>query len=357
MITYEAIGLVQLSGLGRRADGGFQAQVEWTPVPPADDLDGVVDRVELRRLLRRASDRDPAFVTGWRRAELPAPTELDDLAYSVVADDLLRRLAMPLSERIELMARPERERFQALIHQLRELADGTPPPPQTAQRLGRPLIDLPREGVPVLANNIWLTPGGVSTITASAFISDKAFAAGWLAFTVRPHRGPGRDGHPTAVALGHGQRRRVLLVDHGSDPARDHSCGAPGRGGPFARCPAPSAARPRSGLPAGRGTRRSRPTSSCCIAPTRDTRVIGTAPARLPAVAGESLHLVAGLDVMADRPTGLRRADGAGPAGDRLARPVSALTLALQSVADGRPLSEARAAAAEIAAAALHGDR
>ena len=36
---------------------------------------------------------------------------------------------------------------------------------------------------------------------------------------------------------------------------------------------------------------------------------------------------------------------------------LSALTQVLQSVADGRPLSEARAEAAEIAAAALRSDR
>ena len=182
-IKHEAIGLAQMSGVAQLADGGFQARVEWIPMPPAGDLHGVIDRDELRTLLRRAADRDPTFVTGWRRAAMPAPQEVADLEFRSLAQDLLRRLAMPLSDRIELMTRPERERFTALIDQLREIADGTPPPPQTAQRLDRPLIDLPPEPIPVLANNIWLTPGQVSTITASAFLSDAAFAAGWLAFT------------------------------------------------------------------------------------------------------------------------------------------------------------------------------
>ena len=68
-----------------------------------------------------------------------------------VAEDLLRRLPMPLSTRIELMTRPERDRFQILIDQLREIADGAPPEPERAQRLDRPLIDLPPHGIPVLA--------------------------------------------------------------------------------------------------------------------------------------------------------------------------------------------------------------
>ena len=152
-------------------------------VGATDDLDGIVDRADLRDLLRRAADRDPAFDTGWRRSVMRPPSEVAGLGLRDAGEDLLRRLPMPLSTRIELVTRPERDRFQTLIDQLGEIADGAPPPPETAQRLDRPLIDLPPHGVPVLPNDIWLTPGNVSTISASAFISGKAFAAGWLAFT------------------------------------------------------------------------------------------------------------------------------------------------------------------------------
>ena len=152
---------------------------------------------------------------------------------------------MPLSDRIELMTRPETERFETLIHRLREIADATPPPPQTAQRLGRLLIDLPPEAVPVLADNIWLTPGRVSTITASPFISDKAFAAGWLAFT--GDLTVGRVAMAIDGGVGHGQQRRVLLADRRSDPVGHHPerC-ARGEAGLFvvALVPAPSAGRP-----------------------------------------------------------------------------------------------------------------
>ena len=61
----------------RRADGGFQARLEFVPTGPAGDLDGVVHWAELRELLRRAADRDPAFVTGWlRRPAMRAPREV-----------------------------------------------------------------------------------------------------------------------------------------------------------------------------------------------------------------------------------------------------------------------------------------
>lgn len=176
VIKHEAIGLVQMSGVAQRADGGFQARLESIPMPPAGDLGGVIDSDELQELLRRAADRDPTFATGWRRAVMRPPSEVAELPVRAVAEDLLRRLVMPLSNRIELMTRPERERFQTLINQLRELADGVPPQPETAQRLDRPLIDLPPHAVPVLAAKIWLTPGIVSTIRASAVISDEALA-------------------------------------------------------------------------------------------------------------------------------------------------------------------------------------
>ena len=67
MINYKAIGLVQLSEVTRRADGGSQARLESVPTGPTGDLDGVIHWAELRELLRRAADRDPAFVTGWQR--------------------------------------------------------------------------------------------------------------------------------------------------------------------------------------------------------------------------------------------------------------------------------------------------
>lgn len=183
IIRYEAIGLVRITEVIRRADGGYQARVESVPLPGADDVDGVISRDDLKDLLRRAADRDPVFVTGWQRPRMSAPLEVADLPWSSVGDDLLRRLPMPLSARIEAMTRPERERFQTLIDRLREVADGTPPQPETAQRLDRAPTDLPPYAVPVLPANVWLTPGNISTISASAFICEKAFAAGWLAFT------------------------------------------------------------------------------------------------------------------------------------------------------------------------------
>ena len=65
MINYEAISLVQMSEVTRRADGGYQARLESVPLGPTGDLDGVIDRADLRELLRRAADRDPTFATGW----------------------------------------------------------------------------------------------------------------------------------------------------------------------------------------------------------------------------------------------------------------------------------------------------
>lgn len=158
-ITYEVIGVVRLSKVDRRVDGGYQARVQTVPLPPADDLDGLIGREDLTDLLRRAADRDPAVVSGWRRPAMRAPLEVADLAFGAVAEDLLCRLPMPLSKRIEAIVRPERIRFQSLLNQLREIADGSPPEPEKAQRLDRPLIDLPPHGIPVLPNDIWLTPG------------------------------------------------------------------------------------------------------------------------------------------------------------------------------------------------------
>ena len=67
-----------------------------------------------------------------------------------MGEDLLRWLPMPLSTRIELQTRPERDRFQTLIDQLREIADGAAPEPETAQRLDRPLVDLPSRLMPTI---------------------------------------------------------------------------------------------------------------------------------------------------------------------------------------------------------------
>lgn len=362
-IRYEAIGLVRLSGVARRADGGFQAQVEWVPAPPAGDLEGVVDRAELRQLWQRASDRDPTFVSGWRRAEMPAPTELDELGYDAVAEDLLRRLAMPLSKRIELIARPARERFEALIHQLRELADGIPPAPQIAQRLGRPLIDLPAEGVPVLANNIWLTPGGVSTITASPFISDQAFAAGWLAFTADLTVG--------RVAMATRPLRSSDTVNANgfhtltTDQIRPAIIRAvlPGEAGRslVELAPAPSAEEAAGrGLPEPDDERRrlSDYLELLRRAYARDPAVMGTASGTAYRLweAGRFTSLRALMSWQIGQlgfgaQTVLELQAIAWPAR------ISALTLALQAVADGRPLREATAAAAEAAAAALHDHR
>jgi hypothetical protein len=362
-IKYEAIGLVQLSGVDRRADGGFQAQVEWIPVPPAGDLEGVVDRAELRQLLRRASDRDPTFVTGWRRAGMPAPTEVEVLAYRAVSEDLLRRMAMPLSKRIELVSRPERERFQALIQQLREIADGTPPPPQAAQRLDRPLIDLPPEAIPVMPANIWLTPGGESTITASPFITDKAFAAGWLAFT--PDLTVGR------VAMVTRPLRRSDTVNADgfywltTDQIRPAIIGAvvPGEAGRslVELIPAPSAEEAAGrGLPEPEEERRRLSTYRELLqrAFARDPHVMGTATGMayrlwqagrftsLPALLSWQIgQLGFGAQTVLDL--------------QAIAWPArfDALTRVLQAVADGRPLGEARAEAVDVAAAALDGDR
>ena len=111
MINYKAIGLVRLSDVTQRPDGGFQARLEGVPT---GDLHGVVHWAELRELLRRAADRDPAFVTGWeRRPVMRPPREVGPLKFHDVGEDLLRRLPMPLSTRVELMTRPERDRSRS----------------------------------------------------------------------------------------------------------------------------------------------------------------------------------------------------------------------------------------------------
>jgi hypothetical protein len=183
VVNYEPIGVVRLSDVAKRPDGGLEARPTPVPAGGAGDLDGVVDRTDLRDLLHRAADRDPAVAAGWRRPAMRPSAEVADLAFGAVAEDLLRRLPMPLSTRVELMTRPERERFAALIDQLREIADGTPPGPERAQRLDRPPTDLPAHAIPVLVGDVWLTPGNVSTVKAGATISELALSAGWLAFT------------------------------------------------------------------------------------------------------------------------------------------------------------------------------
>jgi len=102
VINCKAIGLVRLSDVTQRPDGGFQARLESVPTGPTGDLHGVVHWAELRELLRRAADRDPAFVTGWlRQPAMRAPREVGPLKFHDVGVDLLRRLPMPQSTRIE----------------------------------------------------------------------------------------------------------------------------------------------------------------------------------------------------------------------------------------------------------------
>lgn len=358
-IQHETIGLVQMSGVAQRSDGGFQAELESIPMPPAGDLEGVVDRVELRELLRRAADSDPTVVTGWRRARMPTPQEVAELPFRAVTDDLLRRLAMPLSNRIDLMTRPERERFTLLLDQLRNIADETPPSPQTAQRLDRPMIDLPPEAVPVLPNNIWLTPGNVSTITASGFISDTAFAAGWLAFT--------SDLTVGRVAMATRPLRRSDTVDDNGfyslttdqiRPAIIHAV-LPGQSGRslVELVPAPSAAEGAGrNLPEPDEERRllSAYLQTLREAYARDPRVMGAASGSahrlwqagrftsLPALMSWQIGQL-GLDAQ----TVLDLQAVTWP------HRLRALTQVVQAVADGRPLREAGIEAARIAATAL----
>lgn len=362
-IRYEVTGPVRLSDVTRRDDGGHQARVEAIPTPPSGRLDGVVDRAELRRLLRRAADRDPAFVTGWRRAELPAPTEPAERSDRAVAEDLLRRLPMPLSQRIELAVTPERDRYAALVDRLRELADGTPPPEQTAQRIDRPLIDLPREAVPVLPHDIWLTPGAVSTITASPFISDRALAAGWLAFTADLTVG--------RVAMATRPLRRSDTVDENgfhllsTDQIRPAVIRAvvPGEAGRslIELVPAPSAEEAAGrGLPEPEEERRLLATYLDLLrrASGRDQDVTGTASGAAYRLwlAGRFTSLRALLSWQIGQlgfgaQTVLDLQAIAWP--DRFA----ALTAVLRAVAEGRTLGEARPEAAAIAAAALDAAR
>ncbi|MFT4164589.1 MAG: hypothetical protein QM650_05055 [Microlunatus sp.] len=358
-ITYEVIGVVRLSKVHRRADGGYQARVQTIPLPPAGDLDGLISREDLTDLLRRAADRDPAVVSGWRRPVMRAPLEVAELAFGAVAEDLLRRLPMSLSKRIEAMVRPERVRFQSLLNQLREIADGTPPEPEKAQRLDRPLIDLPPHGIPVLPNDIWLTPGNVSTITASAFISDKALAAGWLAFTADLTLG--------RAAMATRPVRRSDTVNAGGfydltvDQIRPAIVRAvlPGEAGRslVELAPAPSAAEAAGqGLPEPEAEREQLSAYLELLhrAYARDSRVVGTAT-------GSAYRLW-----QASRFTSLRAllswqigqlGFGAQAVLDlqAIAWPdrLQALTLVLRGVADGRPLATVTAEAAGIAAAAL----
>ncbi len=358
-ITYEAIGVVRLSKVDRRADGGYQARVQSIPLPSADDLDELISREDLAELLRRAADRDPAVVSGWRRPVMRAPLEVADLAFGDMAEDLLRRLPMPLSRRIELMIRPEHVRFQSLLNQLREIADGTPPEPETAQRLDRPLIDLPPHGIPVLPNDIWLTPGNVSTITASAFISDKALAEGWLAFTA--DLTVGRAAMATRPLRRSDTVNARGFYDLTTDQIRPAIVRAvlPGEAGRslVELAPAPSAAEAAGrGLPEPAEEREQLSTYLELLhrAHARDSRVVGTAT-------GSAYRLW-----QASRFTSLRAlmswqigqlGFGAQAVLDlqAIAWPdrLQALTLVLRGVADGRPLETVTAEAAGIAAAAL----
>lgn len=360
VINHEAVGLVQLSGVIKRPDGGFQARLESIPPPPAGALDGVIDRERLRELLRRAADRDPTFVTGWRRAVMRSPLEVADLAFHAVAEDLLRRLVMPLSERIELMTRPERERFQILVDQLRDVADGARPQPEMAQRLDRPLIDLPPHPVPVLAAKIWLTPGNVSTIKASDFISDQALAAGWLAFTTeltvgraamatRPLRRSTAAGADGRCALTTDQIRPAIIV-----------AVVPGVAGRslVVLAPAPSAEEAAGRAlpePVEERERLSAYLELLRLAYARDSRVLGTSSGSAHRLwqAGRFTSLrallswqIGQLGFSAQSVLDLQAI--AWP--DRL----RALTQVLQTVVGGRPLSEARTKGAQTAVAALH---
>lgn len=357
VILYEPIDLVRISKVIRRDDGGYQARLDSVERPSPDDLDGVISRTDLKDLLHRAADRDPVFVTGWQRPVMHAPYELAELPFGPVGEDLLARLPMPLSERIELMTRPERERFRALIDQVRAIADGTPPQPQIAQRLDRRPVDLPSEAVPVLAANVWLTPGNVSTISASQFISDKALAAGWLAFTAdltvgraamvtRPVRRSDEVNADGYYSLTTDQIRPAIV-----------RAVVPGEAGRslVELVPAPSAAEGH-GLPDPREERERLLGYVALLgrAHARDKRVTGTAsgPAYRLWQAGRFTSLPALMSWQIgqlgfDARTVIDLQAIAWP--DRL----RALTRVLQMVADGRPLEEARAEAAGIATTAL----
>jgi len=282
-----------------------------------------------------------------------------DLGFRDVGEDLLRRLAMPLSTRIELVTQPERDRFQTLIDQVRAIADGAPPQPETAQRLDRPLIDLPPHETPVIVANIWLTPGNVSTIKASAYISAEGLAAGWLAFTTILAVGQ-------AVMVTRPVRRSetadadgwYALTTDQIQPAiiRTVTRSAVGRS-LIALAPAPSAAEAAGrGLPAP-GDQQERLSAYLELlrrAYARDTRVVGTASGsayrlwqagRFASLRALMSWQIGQLGFGAQAVLDLQAI--AWP--DRL----RALSLVLQGVADGRPLPEVTAEAARIATAAL----
>jgi hypothetical protein len=350
VINYEPIGVVRMSEVAKRPDGGFEARREAVPSGAPAELGGVVDPVDLRDLLRRAAERDPAFAAGWRRPAMRPPAELSGLRFHDVGEDLLRRLPLPLSSRIELLARPERDRFQALIDQLREIADGAPPPPETAQRLDRPPTDLPPHEIPALVADIWLTPGNVSTIKAGASISGEALTAGWLAFT-------------TSLTVG-----QAVMVTR--PVRRSETAAADGRYALTADQIRPALIRTVMRSEAGRAlvTLAAAPSAAdqsafgdlvaylelLRRAYARDTRVVGTA-------SGSAYRLW-----QAGRFTSLRAllswqigqlGFGAQAVLDlqAVAWPdrLRALTLVLQGVADGRPLPEATDEAAGVASAAL----
>ena len=234
-ITHEAIGLVQLSGRrpARRRRVPGAAGVDSPP--PADDLDGVVDRVELRRAaasgvrprphLRHrlaaggAADPDGGGGSGLPRRRRGSAAPVGDAALGPDRADgppgtgAVRDPGRPAPRDRRRDAATTADRAAARPSADRPPAGGGPGPGQQHLAHARQRVD--DHGQPLHLRQ------GVRGRLAGVHL--------------RPHRGPGGDGHSTAVALGHGQRRRVLLADHRSDPAGDHSCGAPGRGGPFAR--------------------------------------------------------------------------------------------------------------------------
>ena len=182
VLRYEAVRLVRIWEVSRTPDGSRTAQVRTADLGPDADLHGV-GREDLRDVLARAAARDPAVATGWRRPALPDVAELADRPLGAIGDDLIRRLPMLLSTRLALLTRSEDERLAALVGQLRAIADGTPPEPQTAQRLDRKPVHLPAQAVPVVVEDFYLPPGSVVTIRATDWICDRALAAGWLALT------------------------------------------------------------------------------------------------------------------------------------------------------------------------------
>ena len=356
IVNYDVIGVVRVSDISRRADGDSQARVDAIAMPAAEDMDGVISRGDLTDLLGRAAERDPVFVTGWQRPAMRSPLKIADSALSVVCDDLLRRLPMPLSTRIELIVQPERERFQTLVDQVREIADGTPPQPEVAQRLDRAPTDLPPYAVPVLPADIWLTPGNVSTINASPFICDKAFAAGWLAFTADLTVG-------RAAMLTRPLRRNdtrnsdgfYSLTTDQISPAIVHRV-VPGEAGRslVELGPAPSAAETGAEPPE---LHEKLPAYVDLLgrAYKRDTRVLGTASGPVYRLwqAGRFTSLRAlmswQIGLLAFRSqTVLDLQAVSWPVRYR------ALTHVLQAVADGRPLDEARSEATGMASEALH---